>query len=138
MYPLGVTTIEGAAQTIYTLYKLYNEARDYSAKVAAADRLLQSIHSTLKCLEATGNEHGSEQSSPSHSQVAAARDAWTDLDEYFTAFRNDHDLQASSVQKACHRIQWAVDRLDGKVSDMQLQVNSCLLAIMPNQMAEIR
>lgn len=141
VYPLGVPTPIEIVTTSYKLFKLYEEARGRQAKVNAANELLSSIGSAIDRLEqAGGNEHASNDSS-ALAQVRTARTAWTALHEYLQKFPVDEQSQRTLIPRArtvYDDLRWAINILDGKVSELKQELGLSLLAVMPTQIADLQ
>jgi len=137
MYPLGVSTPEGIIKAAYFLFKVYREARDSDEKVAAAARILDSVDITLRELEQQAGGKNAEDCSSVQSQICTTRAAWTDLEQYLAPFRKDRIEQSAGARKVYRNIRWALDVLEKKVLELQHQVNSCLLAVIPRQIMTI-
>ncbi|KAI7488794.1 hypothetical protein KC351_g1752 [Hortaea werneckii] len=141
VYPLGVLTPIEIVTTSYKLFKLYEEARGRQAKVHAANELLSSIGAAIDRLEqAGGNEHASDDS-PALAQVRTARTAWKALHEHLQKFPVDTQSQRSLIPRArtvYDDLRWAIDILDGKMSELKQELGLSLLAVMPTQIADLQ
>ncbi|KAI7082173.1 hypothetical protein KC356_g8588 [Hortaea werneckii] len=141
VYPLGVPTPIELVTTSYKLFKLYEEARGRQAKVHAVNELLSSIGSAIDRLEqAGGNEHASNDGS-APAQVENARTAWLALNEYVQKFAVDEQSQRSLLPRArmvYDDLRWAINILDGKVSELKQELGLSLLAVMPTQISDLQ
>lgn len=138
VYPLGIPTVQDIISTSYKLFKLYSEARGRAAKVAAAVRVLESLGSSLDRLEHAITGDDASGNRDIEAQVRTARAAWAQLDTYLQQFRLKQKDEKPSLQSArtvyCD-VRWAINVLDGKMSELEGQINICLMAIIPNQLA---
>lgn len=141
VYPLGVPSPIESVTTSYKLFKLYEEARGRQAKIHAANQLLSSIGCAIDRLEHAGcNERASNDSS-TLAQVRNARTAWAALNEYLQKFPVDEQRRRSLIPRprtVYDDLRWAINILDGKVSELKQELGLSLLAIIPTQLLELQ
>lgn len=138
MYPLGVSTPEGIVSAAYSALKIYRAARSRHEKVAAAIHLLDSFDVALKKLEQTDSSNTTLRDAGSRAQIRTARAAWSELEKYLAPFKSQSDDHSTGPKTAIRSFRWALDALDGKVSDLQEQTSICLTAIMAGQISDMQ